>query len=51
MAQNKCKECQIRYVGCHGECKSYLEYRTERDLISVNRQKGQLYMDYKLHKN
>lgn len=46
MIQNKCKECQVRYTGCHGECKSYLKYRADRELINKNRQKGQLYMDY-----
>lgn len=51
MIQNKCKVCQIRYVGRHGECGSYLEYRADRELISENRRKNQLYMDYKSHRN
>ena len=26
-----CQHCEERYVGCHGECSSYLLYRKERD--------------------
>lgn len=26
-----CKECDKRYVGCHGECQDYLDYRMEMD--------------------
>ena len=51
MIQNKCKDCQVRYIGCHGKCKSYLEYRADRELINKNRQKGQLYMDYITHRS
>lgn len=24
-----CKDCTDRYIGCHGECELYLDYRAE----------------------
>ena len=26
-----CKDCGSRYVGCHGECKAYQEFRAGKD--------------------
>lgn len=28
---SSCKNCTERYVGCHGKCEKYQEFRKERD--------------------
>ena len=30
MKSSPCKDCQRRYLGCHSECKDYIEYSEER---------------------
>lgn len=29
----KCKNCTERFLGCHGTCESYIEYRQARDAM------------------
>ena len=35
-ANNPCKNCEDRYVGCHGECDRYKEWK---DVVEEKRQK------------
>ena len=48
-----CQHCKERYVGCHGECSSYLLYRKERDeLLELKHQAEKKIADvqgYKYH--
>lgn len=32
-----CKNCDRRTVGCHAECREYLEYQKENERIKKNR--------------
>lgn len=29
----ECKNCTERFLGCHGTCESYIEYRQARDAM------------------
>lgn len=29
-----CKDCPDRYVGCHGKCQKYIDYKNESQRIS-----------------
>ena len=33
MANANCKGCEKRYVGCHGTCSIYQEYRKKQDAL------------------
>lgn len=31
MERSLCKDCTDRYLGCHGKCSKYQEFRAKRD--------------------
>lgn len=35
-----CNKCPDRYIGCHGECKRYREYKSERDKLLTEQHKN-----------
>lgn len=35
-----CKDCTKRTIGCHAECKEYLEFQKENERIKKNRKNG-----------
>ena len=46
-----CKDCKDRYVGCHGECSKYLEFRELVDEHNkVSKGTKDIYYDYKSQK-
>ena len=34
-----CKECQVRYLGCHDHCTQFSEWKAERQLAKTNKDK------------
>ncbi|MBR6289228.1 MAG: hypothetical protein IKR19_07835 [Acholeplasmatales bacterium] len=40
VAENKCKGCTKRYLGCHDKCESYQEYKRKREEFNAARQKA-----------
>ena len=34
-----CKECQKRFVGCHSQCATYMDYKQRREADRLERQK------------
>lgn len=36
-----CKECAMRYIGCHGECAIYMDYKQRREADRMERKKVQ----------
>lgn len=29
MIKNNCKDCEVRYLGCHSSCNTYTQYKVE----------------------
>lgn len=50
-----CKDCEDRYVGCHGECEKYIEFtlqqRQEKEKAWKERHKDIMYTKYMLEKS
>ena len=45
-----CKDCVDRYLGCHGECNLYCEWKSNLEKVNEERKKyNQLYDIYKKH--
>ena len=44
MLENKCKDCQKRFVGCHSQCKDYQKYREELDKMNEIARKNRAYI-------
>lgn len=42
----KCIDCKNRYVGCHDNCKNYLEYKEMSEKARMGRQEDFAYKDY-----
>ena len=40
-----CKECNMRYVGCHSKCDYYLEYKKALEEIKAKREKDREIMN------
>lgn len=38
MKPSPCRDCEDRFVGCHGKCEHYLKYREFKDLQLKNKQ-------------
>ena len=36
MLTSPCKDCQVRYVGCHSKCLKYIDFRQSMDIINKN---------------
>lgn len=36
-----CKDCASKYIGCHGECASYIDYQQKREAERIERRKLQ----------
>ena len=34
-----CKDCATRYIGCHGSCMKYYEWKEKREAENKKRQK------------
>lgn len=51
MITSPCKNCQLRYVGCHSKCLKYIDFRQSVDVLKeqVNEKKkpGSLYRSMK----
>ena len=35
-----CKDCEVRTVGCHAKCESYIKFRKDREKKSEARNKA-----------
>lgn len=42
----KCIDCKNRYVGCHDNCKNYLEYKEMSEKARMGRREDFAYKDY-----
>lgn len=31
--KSTCKDCNKRYIGCHGSCEEYLAFKSEKDSV------------------
>lgn len=36
-----CKDCKTRFVGCHGNCESYLTWKLDNEKIKDKRRKSE----------
>lgn len=47
-----CKDCERRYLGCHSECKDYIEYSRERnEMLNKKFEEKRLLYDNEIVRN